>query len=59
MPQGHSLPRTPNVCLRLTTLGGAVVVCESPEAPEQTLLRPCKARSPGNRNGIRYHRNCT
>ena len=59
MPQGRSLPKTPNVRLRLTTLGGALLVCKSPEAPEQTLLRPGKARSPGNRNGIRYRRNRT
>ena len=40
MPQGRSLPKTQNVRLRLTTLGEAALVCESPEEPEQILVRP-------------------
>ena len=33
MPQGRSLPKTPNVRLRLTTLAGALLVCEFTRGP--------------------------
>ena len=40
MPQGRSLPKTPNVRLRLITLGGAVLVVACTHEPEPVLLPP-------------------
>ena len=40
MPQGRSLPKTPNVRLRLTTLGGASLPEACAHEPEPVLLPP-------------------